>query len=65
MTIARDKASGRVIGQCLEPSHEFVTSTRYALTADDLVNGNRVYLLTRDGRYVTVPRSSVRLESVT
>lgn len=49
MTIARDIQTGAVIGQVTVVSHS-----------------NRLYglirLLARNGRYVTVPRSSVRLE---
>ena len=65
MTLAIDRTSGKVLGQvctlaALEP---FVSSTRYALTADDVDNGPFLYLLTRDG-YQTVRRNSVRVEEV-
>lgn len=64
MTIARDIRTGAIVGQVTEarspvrvtPSGEFVDAT-YAPRLS-------VTLLTRGGHYVTVPRSSVRLEEI-
>lgn len=54
MTIARDNRTGEVVGQVCE-------AVLWDRAAE---NPRTVQLLTRDGRYVTVPRSSVRLEEL-
>jgi hypothetical protein len=57
MTIARDNRTGEIRGQVVtigEPGPNLAKTFP--------PNTDAVFLLTRGGRYVTVPRSSVRLE---
>ncbi len=59
MTIARDTTSGEVVGQFIDNQPGVKDERGRIVDARPMA-----LLLTRGGRYVTVPRSSVRLEEL-
>lgn len=59
MTIARDKETGAAVGQLLDRQPGIRDELGRVVTAVP-----QVLLLARDGRYVTVPAHSVRLEEI-